>query len=102
MSKLPDPAPALLDSTVVIITENVSTCRHRRHVASREFVTAASSSSEVGSEEAAKRDETLARTNYTFTFGAGSEVLRLLLLLCFNTSHYTWILFFHELNLSFL
>ena len=61
------------------------------HVAlSREFVTEASS--EVVSEEAPERDldSRNTRTNYTFTFGPGAEVLRLLLLLCLNTSHYTW------------
>ena len=61
------------------------------HVAlSREFVTEASS--EVVSEEAPERDldSRNTRTNYTFTFGPGAEVLRLLLLLCFIASHYTW------------
>ena len=69
----------------------------RRNVAlSRESVTEASS--EVVSEEAPERDldSRNTRTNYTFTFGPGAEVLRLLLLLCFITSHYTWSLFFHK------
>ena len=75
----------------------------RRNVAlSREFVTEASS--EVRSEEAPERDLDTrnTRTNYTFTFGPGAEVPRLLLFLCFIISHYTWSRFFYKSVTSIL
>lgn len=54
---------------------DLSSPETRRNVASREFVT--EPSSEVGSEEAPERDADSrnTRTNYTFKFGPGSEVL---------------------------
>ena len=64
MTKLPDPAPASRMNIIVIIAGTVFTCQHRRHVASREFVTEASS--EVGSEARRQRSVTvtLAQTTH--------------------------------------
>ena len=93
MTKLPDPAPASRVNIIVIIAETVSTGD-----TSREFVTEASS--EVGSEARRQRSVTvtLAQTTHLHS-QSGRWVLRLLRLLCFSTSHYTWNLFFHTDNI---